>query len=110
MIKFKVGKLMNKLWLRSEKKENEKRCALTPENASKLIKKGIEVSVEESQMRVFPISDYKNAGCKIVKEHSWKEEATSDHYILGLKELSEDDINFDQKHIYFAHILSLIHI
>lgn len=93
-----------KLWLRSETKENEKRCALTPENAKSLIQKGIEVIVEESSERIFPTEDYKNVGCKIVSEHSWTTDATKDHYILGLKEILNEDFPLHLNHIYFAHI------
>jgi len=68
----------------------------------KVIEAGVEVVVEESQNRIFPIQDYASIGCKIAPAHSWKE-APKDFVILGLKEIEGDHLFF-HKHIYFAHI------
>lgn len=95
---------MTTIWLRDEVKQNEKRTALTPDNARKLIEAGHEIIVEESNDRIFSIEDYKKAGAKIVSSQSWKTDANKDVYILGLKELKTEDIPITHKHIYFAHI------
>lgn len=98
---------MATIWLRDEDKEFEKRTPLTPENAKKLISAGYKVIVEDSQDRIFPISEYQEAGCEIVKSHSWITDApvTDDTFILGLKELKEEDtFPLKHNHIYFAHI------
>ncbi len=91
-----------KLWLRDETKKNERRTPLTPDDTKKVIAAGIEVVVEESPDRIFPIEDYQALGCKVAPSHSWKE-APKDYVILGLKEI-EDDHLFFHRHIYFAHI------
>ena len=40
-------KKMLHLWIRAEQRKNEKRVGITPQDASKLICKGIKVTVEE---------------------------------------------------------------
>jgi len=92
----------NKLWLRDEVKEGEKRTAITPENAAILVKKGFEIIVEKSSNRCFPDEDYLQAGCKLVESGTWKS-APKDYIILGLKELPENDELLSHQHCYFAH-------
>lgn len=91
-------------WLRQEIKENERRTPLTPEDAQALIQKtGSTVHVESSSDRIFKDEDYKNAGCKIVEANSWRKAPEQD-FILGLKELPEENNPIVHNHIYFAHI------
>ncbi len=93
------------LWLRSETKENERRCALTPSNAKKLIDLGIELIVEKSAMRIFPDEEYEKIGATLVPEHSWRDGAPLENtYILGLKEIEVKDLEMKHNHIYFAHV------
>lgn len=92
------------LWLRSETKDNEARCPLTPQDAKVLVNAGFKVSVEQFPSRIFPEQDYYEVGCEIVKEHSWKE-STKDTIILGLKEFSEEEVfPLEHRHIHFAHV------
>ncbi|TPX58163.1 saccharopine dehydrogenase (NAD+, L-lysine-forming) [Powellomyces hirtus] len=91
------------LWLRAETKRNERRTALTPSVCRKLIEKGYKISVEYSQERIFDDEEYKTAGCTLVESGSWRS-APSDAFIIGLKELPEnDDSPLPHKHIMFAH-------
>ena len=90
------------LWLRAEVKPNEQRAALTPETAKEFIASGHDVSVEESDNRIFDIGQYHQAGCRIVPAASWQD-APPDCYVLGLKELPEPLPSLHHKHIYFAH-------
>lgn len=46
------------LWLRCEKKEFERRAALTPTTAKRLIDAGFEIIVERDQQRIFNDSEY----------------------------------------------------
>jgi saccharopine dehydrogenase (NAD+, L-lysine forming) len=46
------------LWLRCETKAFEKRAALTPTTAKKLLDAGYDISVEEDPNRIFDISEY----------------------------------------------------
>lgn len=46
------------LWLRCEKKEFERRAALTPTTAKKLIDAGFDISVERDEQRIFDDAEY----------------------------------------------------
>jgi saccharopine dehydrogenase (NAD+, L-lysine-forming) len=46
------------LWLRCEKKEHERRSALTPNTAKTLIDNGFEVFVEKDNMRCFADEEF----------------------------------------------------
>ena len=96
--------MSTKIWLRDETKENEKRTPLTPENARKLIEAGHSITVEKSNDRIFSDHEYEQVGCTLVKANTWIDDAPHDAYILGLKELSEEDFPLKGNHIYFAHI------
>ena len=97
-----MRKRMLHLWIRAEQRKNEKRVGITPQDASKLISKGIKVTVEESADRIISNEEYHKVGCKIANEHSWPR-APKDAIILGLKELSEDIERLEHKHVMFGH-------
>ena len=90
------------LWLRAESKPFERRVALTPDVAGKLIASGYAISVEECNNRVFDIEQYRQAGCRIVPTASWQN-APAECYVIGLKEFPEPLPSLHHKHIYFAH-------
>ncbi|KAK1223780.1 Saccharopine dehydrogenase [Marasmius sp. AFHP31] len=90
------------LWLRCEKKEFEKRAALTPTTSKKLIDAGFEIIVERDQQRIFDDSEYEAVGCKLVENNSWPS-APKDIPIIGLKELPESTDPLPHTHIQFAH-------
>ncbi|KAG9303945.1 hypothetical protein G9A89_005855 [Geosiphon pyriformis] len=116
------------LWLRAETKIKEHRATLTPGVCETLIKKdsstllliiGFQITVEQSKQRIFEEAEYEKqvflryrvlticflyrAGCVIVPSETWKT-APSDAYIVGLKELPEnDDSPLTHTHIFFAH-------
>lgn len=91
------------LWLRAETKEFERRTPLTPQGAKSLIEAGANVHVERCPRRIFSDREYEEAGCKLVPCLSWKTEAPQGAYILGLKELQEEQTPLFHHHIYFAH-------
>ena len=93
---------MPHLWLRAEAKPFERRAALTPETAGKLVASGHAVSVEQCDNRIFDTEQYQQAGCRIVPAASWPD-APPDCYVLGLKELPEPLPALRHSHIYFAH-------
>ena len=97
-----MRKRMLHLWIRAEQRKNEKRVGITPQDASKLICKGIKVTVEESADRIISTEEYHKVGCKIANQHSWPR-APKNAIILGLKELSEDVERLEHKHIMFGH-------
>ena len=63
---------MTHLWVRAEQRANEDRVGLTPDGARKLIEKGIQVSVENSQSRIIPIADYADAGGSGCQHERWQ--------------------------------------
>lgn len=91
------------LWLRDETKKFEQRSALSPESAKVLIQNGINVVVEKSQNRIFSDNLYQQIGCTLAESQSWKTQAPTEAYILGLKELPNETMALKHKHIYFAH-------
>ncbi|KAL4916297.1 hypothetical protein BDW62DRAFT_212026 [Aspergillus aurantiobrunneus] len=102
----------NKIWLRAETKPAEARSALTPTTCKALIDAGYEVTVERSTQRIFDgktdptcpgLCSAGLIGAPLVEEGSWVKDAPKDAYILGLKELPEDDFPLEHVHISFAH-------
>lgn len=93
---------MTHIWLRAESKEGEKRTPLTPKGAQTLLKRGLKVTVEKDEQRVFSIKQYQQVGCQIAPAHSWRE-APHEAFILGLKELAQESFPLTGRHIYFAH-------
>ena len=91
------------IWLRAEEKPLEERTALTPEAAKMLLDQGFQVTVEESAQRAIAIDAYRQAGCDIVAQDSWRQ-APRDVLIYGLKELNESDEPLQHRHIHFAHV------
>ncbi|EJD52162.1 saccharopine dehydrogenase [Auricularia subglabra TFB-10046 SS5] len=93
---------VQRLWLRCEKKEFERRAALSPSNAKKLIDAGFEIFVERDEQRIFDDSEYQAVGCKLVDNNSWAS-ALVDVPIIGLKELPVSKEPIAHTHIQFAH-------
>lgn len=90
------------IWLRAESKAMEARSALTPSLVHELLNNGKEVVVERSIQRAIDNSSFAATGCTMVDEGSWPS-APKHAYILGLKELPEDNTTLIHRHIYFAH-------
>lgn len=90
--------------LRAETKSYEKRTALTPENAGKLLHtSNCKIFVEKSTDRIFEDALYEEVGCELVETGSWQD-APADCFILGLKEIPPGSFPLKHKHIYFAHV------
>lgn len=85
----------NILHVRAETKPLEHRTAITPTIAKKLVDAGYTVNVERSPLSIFPDSEYEGTGASLVPTGSWVD-APSDHIVIGLKELPEED--FPLKH------------
>eukprot|EP00128_Syssomonas_multiformis_P014574 Colp12_sorted_trinity150504_noHs@2794 len=91
------------LWLRVETKPNEHRVAITPNTARALMDAGFKITIEKSSERIFPDSEYEAIGCELAEALSWKS-APKDAFIVGLKELPENDESpLVHQHIYFGH-------
>lgn len=90
------------LYVRAETKPLEKRVAISPANAKKLIDAGYVLSVERFPERAFRDEEYESVGCTLVDNGSWPT-APESAFIVGLKELPEEDTPLKHRHIYFAH-------
>ncbi len=94
---------MTHLWLRAETKEFEKRSPLTPQDCKILQQADFKLTVEASSTRIFTNDEFSSAGCEIVEAGSWRA-APQNAFILGLKELPDEDLPIIHHHIYFAHV------
>ncbi|GAA4183126.1 saccharopine dehydrogenase [Streptosporangium oxazolinicum] len=92
----------NHLWMRHEEHPTEARAPIAPADARILTADGIAVTVEDSQRRIFPTSDYEAAGCHIVEPGTWPD-APDDHYIIGVKEPAERPVPLRHRHLFFGH-------
>ncbi|KAI0710748.1 Formate/glycerate dehydrogenase catalytic domain-like protein [Earliella scabrosa] len=90
------------LWLRCEKKAFERRTAITPATARKLIQAGFAVYVEKDTQRIFRDEEYEAVGCHLVENNSWPR-APTDIPIIGLKELPDSEEPIRHTHVQFAH-------
>lgn len=90
------------IWLRAETKPGEARRALAPGDAAALLAAGFRVTVEDAPDTAFSAEDYRRLGCTVAAPGAWRT-APREAYILGLKELPEDDSTLHHQHIYFAH-------
>lgn len=90
------------LWLRAESRPHERRTPLIPVHAGILVKNGFRVYVESSEQRIFPDSAYRDEGCTLVANGSWRF-CRDDVLILGLKELPNAMFPLRHRHMYFAH-------
>jgi saccharopine dehydrogenase (NAD+, L-lysine-forming) len=91
-----------RLWMRHEVRSSERRTPIVPADARLLVAQGIAVTVEDSPQRVFPISDYAAAGCRIAEPGSWVS-APSEEFIIGLKELPGEPAALVHRHVFFGH-------
>jgi saccharopine dehydrogenase (NAD+, L-lysine-forming) len=65
--------------------------------------KGFKITVEKCTQRIFKDDEFVKAGCEVVETGTWKS-APKDAYIIGLKELPENDLSpLSHTHIMFAH-------
>ncbi|KAK5729791.1 Saccharopine dehydrogenase [Elasticomyces elasticus] len=90
------------LHVRAETKPLEHRSAITPTIAKKLVDAGYVVNVEKSPLSIFPDKEYEGTGASLVSTGSWTD-APSEHIIVGLKELPEEDFPLKHIHVQFAH-------
>lgn len=91
-----------RLWMRHEVRSTERRAPIVPADARLLVEDGFAVTVEDSPQRIFPISGYAAAGCRIAEPGSWPN-APDDEYIIGLKELPDEPAALRHRHVFFGH-------
>lgn len=93
---------MTHLWIRAEVRSTEQRAPLVPVDVARLVHEGFQVTVEQSDQRVFAIEDYREAGAEIAATGSWVD-APADAVIVGIKELPEGPAELRHTHVFFAH-------
>ncbi|MFF5360670.1 saccharopine dehydrogenase [Streptomyces scabiei] len=90
------------LWLRHETRTTERRTPVVPSDARLLTASGVRITVEESTRRIFPVAEYREAGCEVAAPGSWVS-APADAVIVGLKELPDAPDELTHRHIFFGH-------
>lgn len=93
------------LHVRAETKPLEYRTAIPPVTAKQLVEAGYTVNIEQSPLSAFKDSEYEGTGATLVPTGSWID-APSDHIVIGLKELPEEDFPLKHTHVQFAHCTS----
>ncbi|RZS34228.1 saccharopine dehydrogenase (NAD+, L-lysine-forming) [Herbihabitans rhizosphaerae] len=89
------------LWIRHETRDTERRAPISPKDARELVDGGLDVVVEESHQRIFPIEEYVAAGCRVAAG-SWVD-APKDAIVVGLKELPAEPAALTHRHVFFGH-------
>ncbi|MGD2279161.1 MAG: hypothetical protein PVH45_03580 [Candidatus Omnitrophota bacterium] len=84
--------------LKEEKNEWERRAPLTPADVKWLVKRGVDVEVESSPIRVFKDQVYRKAGAKIVKKLDKAD------IVLGIKGPREEKVKRDKLYMFFSHM------
>jgi saccharopine dehydrogenase (NAD+, L-lysine forming) len=77
----------------------ERRVAITPMHAEKLINKGIEIIIEESPKRIFKHDEFENSGAKIVQS------LKSAPVIFGVKEMPSSFFEEGKTYVFFSHVI-----
>eukprot|EP01101_Sappina_pedata_P003285 TRINITY_DN1351_c0_g2_i1.p1 TRINITY_DN1351_c0_g2~~TRINITY_DN1351_c0_g2_i1.p1 ORF type:complete len:927 (-),score=420.65 TRINITY_DN1351_c0_g2_i1:79-2859(-) len=84
---------------REDKNRWERRAPLAPSHVHELTKKGIEVILQPSTLRIFPDNAYKQAGAYI------SEDLEPASLILGVKEVPIDRLLPERTYCFFSHTI-----
>ena len=85
---------------REDKNRWERRAPLSPEHVRRLINDhGVNICIQSSDLRIFPEADYENAGANIV------ESMKDCDVIMGVKEVSIQDIIPEKVYMFFSHTI-----
>ncbi|MFH1279853.1 MAG: hypothetical protein ABIK65_15910 [Candidatus Eisenbacteria bacterium] len=91
---------MKPIGIRRETKNRwERRVPLTPEVVAGLVKEGVPVLVEPSEIRIFPDGEYAKAGATLTKNLS------PCGVVFGVKEIPEDRFLEGQGYVFFSHTI-----
>ncbi|MFF4655377.1 saccharopine dehydrogenase [Streptomyces sp. NPDC001381] len=90
------------LWLRHEVRTTERRTPVVPDDARRLVEAGLDLTVEESPQRIFPVEEYEAVGARVAPAGSWVS-APPGTVVLGLKELPDEPAELTHRHIFFGH-------
>ncbi len=84
---------------REDKNIWEKRVPLTPDHVHELVKKGVTVRVQPSDLRAFPDEEYRDAGAELV------EDVFSCDLVLGVKEIPPVYFAQGGAYLFFSHTI-----
>ena len=84
---------------REDKNEWEARVPLIPSDVEKLIRKGIEVVLQPSPIRIFTDQEYERIGATI------SEDLSDCPLILAVKEIPVDFIEEGKTYVFFSHTI-----
>jgi alpha-aminoadipic semialdehyde synthase len=84
---------------REDKSTWEKRVALTPIGIEKLVKQGVKVVVQPSQIRVYPDADYAAVGAEI------SEDISNADLLIGVKEMPMKVFKPNGAYMFFSHTM-----
>ncbi len=89
-----------KLGIRREDKNVwERRVPLTPDHVRQLVKGGVPVVVQPSEIRAFPDEAYREAGAEV------QEDLSVCPVVMAVKEIPSSFFLPDHTYIYFAHVI-----
>ncbi len=77
----------------------ERRVAISPGDAEKLISKGCKIIVEKSDKRVFSHDEYKNAGASVA------DDLKDASLIFGVKEIPNKHFEKGKTYVFFSHVI-----
>ncbi|MFQ5605587.1 MAG: bifunctional lysine ketoglutarate reductase /saccharopine dehydrogenase family protein [bacterium] len=84
---------------REDKNEWERRAPLIPKDVGYLTKKGVEIFLQPSKIRIFPDEAYQHAGAVI------SEDLSPCPFILAVKEIPLDFLEAGKTYLFFSHTL-----
>ena len=85
--------------VRETKNKWERRVPLNPSAVNELIRKGFEVIVQPSDIRIFKNEEYRAGGAKL------SEDLSRCDFIIGVKEIPIDDIIPGKAYLFFSHVI-----
>jgi alpha-aminoadipic semialdehyde synthase len=90
----------NRIGIRLEDKNDwERRAPLVPSDVAALGERGVEIEVERSARRVFPDSEYADAGAALV------DDVRPCDLVLGIKEMPVDFFRENGAYMFFSHTI-----
>lgn len=93
---------MTTMVLRAETRPDEHRTPVVPSDARRLVQAGVQMIVERSADRCWPIEAYADAGCVVAPAGAWHDAGMTD-YVVGLKELPAAPGPLVARHVLFGH-------
>lgn len=85
--------------VKETKNKWERRVPLNPQAVKELVEKGFEVVVQPSETRIYKDVEYQTAGAVI------DEDVSQCDFIIGVKEIKEEDLIPNKPHLFFAHVI-----